>query len=292
MKGRIIKAIAGFYYVAAEPGVYSCKAKGIFRQLKIKPLVGDFVEMEVTHEGDMEGNITKILPRANSLVRPAAANIDQALVIFACDKPQPNLVLLDRFLVTMEHRKIPSLVCFNKTDTVPSERAAALREMYEQACYPVCCVSAASGDGLKELEDALYGKLSVVAGPSGVGKSTLINLICPDAQMETGELSAKIERGRHTTRHSELMRIDENTYIMDTPGFTCLYLDPDLEENEVGDCFPEFRPYLDQCRFAQCSHIAEKECGVKDALSEGKIGAERYAHYADIYKEVKESRKY
>ena len=293
MQGRIIKGIAGFYYVAAgESGVYSCKAKGIFRRLGIKPLPGDLVEMEVTHEGDKEGNITRILPRKNALIRPAAANIDQAVVIFACAQPEPNLGLLDRFLVSMEYQRVPCLVCFNKSDLAVADQVQGLRALYEGAHYPVVPVSAADGSGLDDLRNALCGKLSAVAGPSGVGKSSLINLLVPEAHMETGVLSAKIDRGRHTTRHSELLQIDEDTWIMDTPGFTSLYLPQEMEQEQVGACFPEFRPYLDACRFARCSHIAERECGVKDALAAGEIAQGRYEHYVEIYQEVKDSRKY
>lgn len=292
MQGKIIKGIAGFYYVyTGEAGLYACKAKGIFRKEKIKPLVGDDVEIEVTHEEDREGNITRILPRKNTLIRPAVANIDQALVIFAITKPKPNLPLLDRFLVTMEQRKIPALICFNKEDMVDEEECSSLRKIYEAAGYELLFTSAAEEKGLEELKEHLKGKTSTVAGPSGVGKSSLINLLVPHARMETGEISEKIDRGKHTTRHSELLMMDEDSFIMDTPGFTSLYLE-DMEKEELGTYFPEFAAYEPFCKFGGCSHINEPKCGVKEALSLGKISQQRYDDYKLMYEELKEQRKY
>ena len=292
MQGKIIKGIAGFYYVyTGEVGLYACKAKGIFRKEKIKPLVGDDVEIEVTHEEDREGNITRILPRKNTLIRPAVANIDQALVIFAITKPKPNLPLLDRFLVTMEQRKIPALICFNKEDMADEEACCSLRKIYEAAGYELIFTSAAEERGVEELKAHLKGKTSTVAGPSGVGKSSLINLLAPYAQMETGEISEKIDRGKHTTRHSELLMIDEDSFIMDTPGFTSLYLE-DMEKEELGTYFPEFAAYEPFCKFGGCSHINEPKCGVKEALSLGKISQQRYDDYKLMYEELKEQRKY
>ena len=292
MQGKIIKGIAGFYYVyTGEAGLYACKAKGIFRKEKIKPLVGDDVEIEVTHEEDREGNITRILPRKNTLIRPAVANIDQALVIFAITKPKPNLPLLDRFLVTMEQRKIPALICFNKEDMADEEACCSLRKIYEAAGYELIFTSAAEEKGVEELKAHLKGKTSTVAGPSGVGKSSLVNLLAPYAQMETGEISEKIDRGKHTTRHSELLMIDEDSFIMDTPGFTSLYLE-DMEKEELGTYFPEFAAYEPFCKFGGCSHINEPKCGVKEALSLGKISQQRYDDYKLMYEELKEQRKY
>lgn len=287
-----MKGIAGFYYVyTAEAGVYACKAKGIFRKQKIKPLVGDDVEFEITHEEDREGNISRILPRKNTLIRPAVANIDQALVIFAAAKPKPNLHLLDRFLVTMEQREIPAAICFNKEDIVSSEECDALREIYESAGYQILFTSAAKKEGIADLKAVLHGKTSTVAGPSGVGKSSLINLLAPQAQMETGEISEKIDRGKHTTRHSQLLMIDEDSFIMDTPGFTSLYLE-DMEKEDLQSYFPEFAEYEPQCKFTGCSHINEPKCGVKEAISLGKISQQRYDDYKLMYEELKDQKKY
>ncbi len=292
MQGKIVKGIAGFYYVyVAESGLFACKAKGIFRKEKIKPLVGDNVVMEITHEGDREGNVIEILPRKNTLIRPAVANIDQALVIFACRKPDPNFHLLDRFLVSMEQQGVPCLLCFNKLDETTAEEVARLRALYAKSGYPICFTSARTKKGVNELRAHLRGKTTAVAGPSGVGKSSLINLLCPQAEMETGEISTKIARGRHTTRHSELFPLGEETFIMDTPGFTSLFLEG-MEKEELGACFPEFLDYVDQCRFRGCVHIGEPDCAVKQAVADGEIPEQRYAHYVEFYNELKDQKKY
>lgn len=205
MTGKIIKGIAGFYYVHdGVSRVYECRAKGIFRNRRIRPLTGDNVEFEILDASEQTGNITEILPRSNELVRPAVANIDQAMIVFAAAEPDPNLNLLDRFLVSMECRNVPVLICFNKKDLADEEKIRQLMEIYEGAGYPVRLTSAAGGEGLEELRALLRGKTTAFAGPSGVGKSSLTNLIHPEASMETGAVSEKIKRGRHTTRHSEL----------------------------------------------------------------------------------------
>ena len=292
MKGKILKGIAGFYYVyVGEPGTYACKAKGIFRKDKIKPLVGDDVIIEVTHEGDKEGNIVEILPRKNSLVRPAVANVDQALVIFAVTKPEPNFHLLDRFLVTMERQQVPTLICFNKIDFTNTEQMAYLRSIYEPAGYEVLFISAKDGTGFETLREHLQGRTTTVAGPSGVGKSTTINRLAPHQQMETGDISEKIDRGRHTTRHSEIITLDDESFIIDTPGFTSLYID-DIERSALQDYFPEIAREEPNCKFIGCSHIAEPSCGVKVALEKGRIHEMRYEHYCSMYEQLKDKKKY
>ena len=223
MTGKIIKGIAGFYYVhTEEKGIYECKARGIFRNQQIKPLVGDNVLITILDEQEKEGNITEILPRRNELLRPAVANIDQALVFFAIVKPEPDFRLLDRFLIRMEQQKLTSIICFNKQDIASKEDKEALCKAYETCGYQVVFVSAQRKEGLEELRRLLTGRTTALAGPSGVGKSTMINALAPEAGMETGSISRKIERGRHTTRHSEIIALGENTYLMDTPGFTSL----------------------------------------------------------------------
>lgn len=292
MQGKIIKGIAGFYYVhVAGTGIFECKAKGIFRKEKIKPLVGDNVEMEMLDSKDMEGNIIRILPRKNELIRPSVANVDQALVIFAADKPKPNFNLLDRFLIMMEQRKIETIICFNKQDLVQEQDRERLRAIYEPCGYRVLTVSAKEQKGLEDIRKVLDHKTTTVAGPSGVGKSSLINLLSPEADMETGALSQKIDRGKHTTRHSQLLYIDEETYIMDTPGFSSLYL-MDIEQDELKQYFREFERYEPLCRFQGCSHIHEPDCGVKTALAEGRISPIRYENYLMLYEERKNIRKY
>lgn len=292
MQGKIVKGIAGFYYVhAAESGIYECKAKGAFRNQKVKPLVGDNVRLEVLDEEQKKGNIEEILPRKNELIRPAVANIDQALVIFAAAKPKPNFNLLDRFLILMQYQKVPAVVCFNKQDMVDAEELQLLKNTYESAGYQVIFTSAAKEEGIQAVRDLLKGKTTTVAGPSGVGKSSLINLLSPEAEMETGDISRKIERGKHTTRHSELFALDENTFICDTPGFSSIYL-PEMEKEELGIYFPEIAEYEPFCRFQGCAHIHEPGCGVKEALEEKKISPIRYDNYKLLYEELKDKRRY
>ena len=291
MQGKIIKGIAGFYYVYTSAGLVQCKAKGIFRKEQIKPLVGDLVAIELTDEEKLLGNIVEILPRKNQLIRPAAANIDQALVIFAIVKPDPNYNLLDRFLINMEQQKLPCIICFNKKDIASEEEKSELVSAYGGCGYEVLFVSGKQNDGIEEIKSRLQGKTTVVAGPSGVGKSTIINAICPQAKMDTGEISRKIERGKHTTRHAELFALSEDTYICDTPGFTSLSLF-DMEKEDLQGFYPEFAEYEKNCRFGGCSHISEPVCGVKDALNEGRISRVRYENYVMLYEELKGRKKY
>lgn len=292
MRGKIIKGIAGFYYIHAEDGeIYECKAKGIFRKDNRKPLVGDDVEIEILDAKEKEGNLVAIYPRRNSLIRPAVANVDQAFVIFAMEDPKPNFMLLDRFLIMMEQADIPAVICFNKTDLAKQEEILELERIYSGCGYRVILSSARNGEGTEEIRQILMGKTTVVAGPSGVGKSSLTNLMQGDVQMETGEISKKLKRGRHTTRHSQVIPVAEHTYLVDTPGFSSLYL-TDMEEQELKDYFREFRRYEEGCRFQGCRHIHEPDCAVKGALEEEKISKLRYEDYLGLYEELKEKRRY
>ena len=292
MVGKIMKGIAGFYYVHVEGrGVYECKAKGIFRKEGVKPLVGDDVEMDVLDDAEMLGNIREILPRKSALLRPAVANVDQALILFAIVKPNPNFNLLDRFLIRMEQQKLPTIICFNKEDIASPEEKAALCKSYETCGYQVLFISVLENRGLDQVRELLAGKTTALAGPSGVGKSSLINQLSPATQMETGEISEKIKRGRHTTRHSEIIALGDGTYIMDTPGFTSLDM-PDITKEELGGYYPEFRAYEPYCKFRGCSHLSEPDCKVKEAVEAGKISRVRYENYTVLYRELKESRRY
>ena len=292
MQGKIVKGIAGFYYVhVVESCVYECKAKGIFRKDKKKPLVGDDVEIEVLSEVEKTGSIINIFERKNELIRPAVANIDQALVVFAAAKPSPHFNLLDRFLVMMQTKEIPVILCFNKEDIASEEKLSELAEIYEKCGCQLIFVSAKEEKNMETLRRMLEGKTTAIAGPSGVGKSSIINFLNPKANMETGSISRKIERGKHTTRHSELFMIGEDSYIMDTPGFSSLYVN-DFEKEELKYYFPEFELYEGQCRFNGCDHIHEPGCAVKEAVEKGKIHAVRYEDYKELYEELKNKRRY
>lgn len=292
MTGKIIKGIAGFYYVhGADERIYECRAKGIFRNRKIKPLVGDNVEISVLSQEPPEGNIDEILERKNALIRPAAANIDQVLVVFAARDPEPNLNLLDRFLVMLYQADIPVVIAFNKAELVGEDDMERYRRIYEPAGYRVMSVSTYEGRGIDEIRSLMRGKTTAFAGPSGVGKSSLTNLLMPEANMETGDISEKIRRGKHTTRHSQLFSAGGGTYMMDTPGFSSIYVEG-VEPNQLKDCFPEFAPYEEGCRFLGCVHIGEKVCGVKEAVEQGKISRSRYDNYRMFYEEQKDKRRY
>ena len=292
MQGKIVKGISGFYYVhVVGAGIYECKAKGAFRNQKIKPLVGDNVEIAIVDEEKKKGNVEKILLRQNELIRPAVSNIDMALVIFAAAKPDPNFNLLDRFLCMMEYQNVPVTICFNKCDLVSEEQKRELEDIYKPAGYDIIFTSAKQGINLEGLKDLLKDKTTTVAGPSGVGKSSLINQLQDSVYMETGNISEKIERGKHTTRHSEIIPLGNGAYIMDTPGFSSMDL-PGFEKEDLWTCYPEFLPYEPFCKFQGCSHISEPNCGVKEALAEGRICPTRYENYKLLYEEMKQIRKY
>ena len=296
MRGRILKGIAGFYYVETRDlKVYECKAKGIFRRSGIKPIVGDNVEIEIIDEENRQGNLTDILPRKNCLYRPPVANVDQAVILFAIVKPDPNYNLLDRFLIMMRQQNLPVIICFNKQDIATKDEQKELHDAYEKCGYKVLFVSVKEERGLDELRSLLKGKTSTLAGPSGVGKSSLLNKLVPDADMQIGELSRKIDRGKNTTRHSELFFVKElseegqDTFIIDTPGFTSLEL-RDVDADELMGYYPEFEEFEPLCRFGGCSHIAEPDCGAKAALEEGKLSGVRYDNYRIIYRDLKNAR--
>ena len=291
MTGKIIKGIAGFYYVWCEnERLYECKAKGIFRKNNMKPLVGDNVEIEVLDEGKKLGNIVDILPRHNSLIRPAVANVDQAMVVFAMADPMPNLNLLDRFLVMMEWQGIDTVICFSKQDIVSVEEENRFQHIYEKCANQVLTISNTEQLGIDKVKAVLAGKTTVLAGPSGVGKSSLLNQIYPEAQSETGSISEKIGRGKHTTRHSELFHVGRHTFLFDTPGFSSLKV-PEVEKEKLYQYFTEFASYDGLCKYQPCSHIHEPGCVVKEKLEKGEICRSRYENYVQMYEELVESEK-
>ena len=291
MEGRIIRGIGGLYYVHTGSAVYGCRARGIFRKDNFKPLPGDFAQISVLDETEKEGVIDRILERKSVLVRPAVANVDQAMVIFSMAAPAPSFNLLDRFLVMMERQGRPPVLVFNKRDLADRKDTDSVRARYAGSGYPIVFVSALEDDDLGEVRDLLRGRTTTVAGPSGVGKSSLINRLQSGIRMDTGAVSERIGRGRHTTRHTELLYVEEGTWILDTPGFSSLEL-PIMEKEELGSCFPEIRSRQDRCRFALCSHLTEPDCAVRRALEQGAPGRERYENYRLFYEELKGRRKY
>ncbi len=291
MQGKIIKGIAGFYYIYANHSVYECKAKGIFRNQKVKPLVGDDVEISVLDEENKIGNIDAILPRHSELIRPAVANVDQALVVFAAASPEPNWNLLDRFLLMMEKQHVPVVICFNKMDLIDDDKFTLYQKIYEKSGYSVISASTYEEHGMDVILEILNGKTTALAGPSGVGKSSIMNMLNPDANMDTGVISAKIERGKHTTRHSEIIPVGEDTYLVDTPGFSSIYF-YDMEPEELKNYYKEFEEFEPYCKFGGCNHIGERDCGIKQAVEDGEIASSRYENYKLFYEELKEKRRY
>lgn len=290
MTGRIIKGVGGFYYVHTPEGTYTCKAKGAFRFDRMRPLVGDIVDMNVVPGEDMVGNITAIRDRKNTLIRPNVANVDQALIIFSLTSPDPNFVTCDKMILQYKAQGIPVLVCFNKDDIADDELARRVLHDYGSCGCRVFITSARLKEGIDELADELWQRTTTVAGPSGAGKSSIINALTKDDLMLTGEISKKLARGKHTTRHSEIIPIKDNTYIIDTPGFSSFDLS-DIRPEDLPDYYEEFKD-ITACRFMPCSHTHEPGCMVKEAVETGRIPALRYENYAYILSELEQSRRY
>lgn len=279
MKGTIIKGIGGFYYVKASGNVYECKARGVFRKQQVTPMIGDRVEIETDGE---KGSIVEIFDRTSYLVRPPVANIDTMLLVLAAASPEPNLFLIDKMLVNAEISNIQPVLCINKTDLKKRED---IRDIYEKAGYKLFFVSAEDNTGTEELHKFLHGKTTAFAGLSGVGKSSLLSIITDDT-LETGSVSEKIQRGRHTTRHVELFELKDGGFVLDTPGFSSLEVEG-IKADELWQYFPEMRDCENKCRFRGCSHINEPDCEVKDKLLSGEIAPERYESYTQLYNQLK-----
>ena len=300
MRGLIVKGIAGFYYVKSGESVYRCKARGVFKQRDIKPAVGDEVVIEIIPDND-DSIITEILTPRNKFIRPFIANVDCFVIVTAVASPAPVLPVIDRLLVMAEKSSTDIVVCINKCDIAignrnknrkAQEAMEMLREIYEPL-YPVVFTDSCSGSGTEQLKELIKGKKAALAGPSGVGKSTILNRLIPEAAAETGNISEKSQRGRHTTRHSELFTIDENfgTMIFDTPGFTSFDI-LEADEEELQHLYPEIDKYSGDCRYNNCRHIAEPGCSVIRALEDGKINRNRYESYKQQLNEIKKARQY
>ena len=284
MKDRIIKALSGFYYVQTDDGVIECRARGKMRREKITPLVGDFVEL--SRQGKT-GTVEQILLRRNQFIRPAVANIDLLVVLASCAIPVTEPFLIDRVLAVAARQGVPVLLCVNKDDLVS---ATPLAQIYEKAGFPVVVTSAETGEGIDALRQAIHGKLAVFTGNSGVGKSSILNCLAPGLSVPVAEVSEKLGRGRHTTRHIELYALGDGTFVGDTPGFSSFDTERmDLVRKEdLQDSFLEFAPYVGKCQFPDCAHLREPHCAVREAVERGEIGQTRYDSYVRLYEMAKE----
>ncbi len=289
--GRIIKGIAGFYYVDSEDIIYECKAKGRFRNEKLKPLVGDYVDIEVLDPEKKTGNIISISKRSNELIRPAVSNISLALLVFALKDPMPSLNMLMRFFIMIRKQNVKIRIVFTKKDLCDDDTIENYQRFFDGFDTDVFLVDNKTRDGIEAVKKAISGETVVLAGPSGVGKSSLLNNLTDIDHMETGEISDKIKRGKHTTRYSQIIPMGDDTYIVDTPGFTSLYL-LDMKEDEVKEYFVPFHEYEGKCRFNCCSHTHEPDCAVSQAVESGYINRDLYECYVDLYRELKEKKNY
>ncbi|SFL59816.1 ribosome small subunit-dependent GTPase A [Salibacterium qingdaonense] len=290
-EGLIMKAVSGFYYVYDQGEIYQCRARGLFRKKKIKPLVGDMVEYEAPNKE--EGYLLQVMDRKNELTRPPAANINQAFIVFSAQQPAFSTAMLDRFLVHMEALDIYPVIIVNKEDLADENlqrELAYYQETYKNTGYPFHLVSSITEAGVQELQYYINGRVSMVTGESGVGKTTLLNLLIPSLHLETAEVSKRLGRGRHTTKHLQLIPCKEG-FIADTPGFSSLEFEQ-IDEEDLDLCFPEMKERLPFCKFRGCTHRKEPGCAVKQAVEDGGIASFRYEHYTQFFEELAQRRRY
>ncbi|MDN5299439.1 MAG: ribosome biosis GTPase / thiamine phosphate phosphatase [Clostridiales bacterium] len=285
IKGTIYKGIGGFYYVMVDGMLYECKARGKFKNINMTPTVGDFVQINIVDEAEKTGVIETILPRKSALLRPNVSNVDQAIIVFALKNPEPNMMLLDKMILLAENANLDVVLCFNKCDLDDEGRFDALCTIYSSAGYDIIRTSPKTGEGVEALKAVLNDKISVFSGPSGVGKSSLLNAIENGFRLQTGDLSQKIKRGKHTTRHSELLPLKSGGTVVDTPGFTSLSLH-EIPLERLPSLFPEFEAVSSSCQFGNCKHLSEPNCAIKTAVETGEIHASRYEAYQYIYHEI------
>lgn len=290
IKGTIIKGIGGFYYIKTEQGIFECKGRGLFRKEKLVPCVGDHILLEPDELDDFKGTIVEILPRKNIFVRPPVANLGQILIVMAMEKPEPNFYLLDKFLVMAEKNQVDIIIAFNKIDLIEEEDVNKIKEIYDNL-YPLYFFSAEAGLGIEEIKHQLKNKQTAISGPSGVGKSTLINKMHEDLNLEVGGISLKSQRGKHTTRHVEIFELNNGGLVFDTPGFTS-FETIDVNIEELHFMFPELHKLALECRFKSCTHINEPDCAVKLSLEHGGIHRSRYESYVNLYNEIKNQRRF
>ena len=288
MTGLITKGIGGFYYVLTEQGMIEAKGRGIFKKDGITLSVGDKVEIELIEEG--KGVINEIYPRKNQFIRPPIVNVDTFIVVIAPARPKPNYILIDKFLVMAEMNGMEPILCINKCDLVSPEEISHIKEIYN-GVYPVLTLSCQTGQGLQELKDRIQGQKAALAGPSGVGKSTILNCLHPEANMETGDISHKTHRGKHTTRHVEIFQIEGGGMVFDTPGFTSFEI-LEADETNLMNFYPEIEHFKGQCRYDDCRHLKEPACAVRAAVAKGEIHEKRYASYLANMEELHNKKKY
>lgn len=286
LEGILLKGYSGFYYVKVGEKVWECSLRGRFRKSKQKFLPGD--KVSITTLDEKRGVIESVLPKTNELLRPPIANVDQVIVAFAVKKPDPNFIFLDRILIMAHHENIFPVICFNKTDLLEKHEVESMVEPYKKAGYQVIITSTKTGGGIEDLRCALKDRISVFAGPSGAGKSSLLNAIEPGMNLQTGEVSSKIGRGKHTTRRVELLYLNFGGLVADTPGFSVLYL-PSILREQLQEYFPEIHEKASECRFNSCLHHTEPDCAVKDAVEDGELSVQRYERYLSLLQEVIEN---
>lgn len=289
IKGRIIKGVGGFYYISADESIYECRARGRFRKEGITPLVGDLVECKID-DASNTGMITEIYPRTSCLIRPAVSNVTQIAIVLAVINPKPNLRVVDKLISSAVYAGIKPIICVNKSDLSKTDE---LCDIYSRSGFEVLSLSAKDNLNIEKLIKYLEGEITVFGGISGVGKSSILNRVLKDDRLMTGEVSHKVERGKHTTRHSELMPIETgNGYIIDTPGFSSFAVS-DIDESELEKLFPDFAPYIGDCEFLDCRHtVGQKGCAVLKAIEEGKLSRTRHESYMEQYKEILDNKKY
>lgn len=285
LEGIIIKGIGGFYYVKTESEIIECRARGIFREENITPLIGDKVKIRISEE-DNSGYVEEIYPRFSQLLRPPVANITQAIIVMSIKKPDVNSWLLDKFLIMAEHENLNIIICINKCDLNP-DKALKLKDIYEKIGYKVIMTSNVTGEGIGELKLCLNNNVSVFAGPSGAGKSSLLNGINSNFKLQTGDVSAKTKRGKHTTRHVELLELESNAFVLDSPGFSSLSIEFIKEAIEIREYFREINDFGQKCKFISCIHLNEPDCEVKKQVEKGTINKERYENYLLFLEEIK-----
>ncbi|MEG0830408.1 MAG: ribosome small subunit-dependent GTPase A [Anaerovoracaceae bacterium] len=288
MEGTIVKGIAGFYYVKADENVYQCKARGTFKNDGITPTVGDIVDFQLLPGSD--GMVNKIFPRKNIFVRPPISNVDCFAVVLAAADPQPNLTIVDKFLVMAEKSQADVILCINKVDLAQREVLENIKKIYENI-YPLVCISTVTREGIDELKGLMKEKKTALTGSSGVGKSTILNELYPHAKAQTGQVSKKTKRGKHTTRHVELFDIGQNALVFDTPGFSSFDI-LESKENELQFFYPEMKEYIGECKYHNCRHMKEPGCMITKKVAQGEIHKSRYDSYAAQILEIKEKNKF